>query len=84
MVTTIIANAFALIAALALPFLLAALAAALLAGVLKAALQLDEQALSFVVRLTAAAAVVYFGAGYFNAQLMDFAKRLWGGVDFYF
>jgi flagellar biosynthesis protein FliQ len=73
-----------LVFASALPFLVAAMVAAVIVGILKTATQIDDRIFSFAGRLFGVMLVAYFFFNLGSAEIVEFARRVWGGTQFYY
>ena len=71
---TIAGDALLLVLVLAAPPLLSALAAGFVMGLLQGATQIQDSALSFVPKLTAAVIALMVSAGFMREQLVTFAR----------
>ena len=80
---TLVINALSLAAYLSLQVAAAALVGAVIAGILKAATQIEDQVIGFAAKLASVTVLGYFVADKFFAQILAFAVRVWGGMDFY-
>lgn len=55
----------------------------LLSGVLKVATQIDDKSLGFVLKFSLVFVVCYFFAGIWGNQVANFAKEIWGSMQYY-
>lgn len=82
--TALFINAIGLVVQLSIPFVIAGFVAGLLSGIFKAVSQIEDYAIGFASRFVGVGVVIYFGGTYFLTQVTTFAKRVWGGGDFYY
>ncbi len=64
----------------ALPILLVALTVGLVVSVFQAMTQIQEQTLSFIPKILAAAAVLVVGGPWMLDQLLSYTADLWGSI----
>ena len=74
------AEALQLMLWLSAPALLASMLAGLCTGLLQAATQIQDPALSFVPRLLAVAAALFFSAAWMGERLLSFTGALWRDI----
>ncbi len=65
---------------LSAPLLLSALAIGLIVSIFQAATQINEQTLSFIPKLVGVFVVLIFAGPWMVTMMVDFIKRLFGGI----
>ena len=83
METALLSGALGIAFQLSIPIVLAALIAGFIGGVLRAATQVDDAIISFAAKLSGVSLVLFVGAGFFSGQLSEYARQLWGGLNYY-
>lgn len=81
---SIVINALQLVFFLSLPVLAAALLGALLAGVVQVVTQIEDHSISFFGKITGVLLILFVMSSYYSSELLEFTRRIWGGVDFYY
>ena len=66
------------------PIFAAVLCGAVLAGILRVTTQIDDPVISLLGRIGGVLVFGYFAAVHYVDQIAEFAKQVWGGVQYYF
>jgi len=83
METYLLTNAFWLFVKLAFPVWLGAFLGGLAASLLQGFISSDEKSLGFFGRFTGGLIGLYLSLRYAGVTLVQYAERLWGGIDLY-
>lgn len=79
----LIGNALGLVLQLLIPAIAAMLGAVVLAGILQAATQIEDGVIYLATKVAALSAVLYLASNFYSSNILEFARRMWGGADFY-
>jgi flagellar biosynthetic protein FliQ len=63
--------------------LAAVVVGAIIMGIFQAITQVQDNSLSFVGKVVAVGLVIYFTKAYFGAEILSFAKSIWGDIRNY-
>ncbi|MCC6220311.1 MAG: flagellar biosynthetic protein FliQ [Deltaproteobacteria bacterium] len=80
----VLVNALGLAVELSIPLVIVALVAAIVAGVLQAATQINDDVISFSLKLFLVAGALYLYSGHLISHVAEFSQRVWGGTDYYY
>jgi len=83
MESVLLANALKLVAHLCVPILAAVGVGALLGGIIRVLTQIDDAAISFIMRFASLSALLLWGSTGIGREVYQFAMRLWSGQDLY-
>ena len=76
-----LASALQLVAYLSGIGILAAALGGLVAGVFRVVTQIDDPAIAFAGRFAGIALLLYFAAGLYSSEVLEFTSRFWTGAD---
>ncbi|MFP4497628.1 MAG: flagellar biosynthetic protein FliQ [Vulcanimicrobiota bacterium] len=80
-VTTIVREMLLMYSYLGGPIILAGMVMGLLVGVFQTVTQVQEQAVNFVIKIAATAAVLLFLSPWMITKLIDFSSNILGNLD---